>query len=161
MATVNDTIAFALKTSQMMLQRLVTDLAPHEYLHRPTPKANCAAWLLGHLVLTERSALRRVGAPLPEIPPGFEQRFSREAGCPEAAEFGDVSGLAATFNDHRERLIAAIKSAPAELLDRRPEKPSPMFGNLAEAAQFIALHTVLHAGQISTIRRSLGRPPLM
>src|SRR5205809_792279 len=117
MTTVNDTIAFTLKTSQMMLQRLVMDLAPQEYLHRPTPKANCAAWLLGHLVLTERSALRRVGAPLPEIPAGFEQRFSRDAGCPEAAEFGDVSGLLATFIEHRDRLIAAIKAASAMVLN--------------------------------------------
>lgn len=161
MSTGNDAIAFALTTSQTMLKRFVADLGPQDYLHRPTPQANCAAWIVGHLALSDRGTLKRIGAPLPDLPAGFEHRFSREQGCPQAAEFGDASQLIAVFDEHRHRLIAAVKALPAEVLDKPLEKPHPMFRTVGELVTFMALHSTMHAGQISIIRRSLGRPPLV
>src|SRR5688572_13462123 len=105
MPTANDVIAAALTTSQMMLKRFLADLGPQEYLHRPTPKANCAAWIVGHLTLTDRNGLKRLGAAAPELPAGFDRQFSREEGCPEAGEFGDVSRLIPLFDENRSRLI--------------------------------------------------------
>ena len=161
MPTANDAIAFALSTSQTMFKRFLADLSPQDYLHRPTPKANCAAWIVGHLALSDRSVLKRLGAPLPELPEGFEKRFSRDEGCPQADEFGDLSRLVDVFDEHRGRLVAAVRAAPAEALDRPMDKPHPMFRTVGEMVTFMALHTTMHAGQVSTIRRSLGRPPLV
>lgn len=161
MSTANDAIAFALTTSQTMLKRFVADLGPQDYLHRPAPKANCAAWLVGHLALSDRATLKRIGAPLPELPAGFDHKFSREEGCPQAEEFGDVSQLMGVFDEHRNRLIAAVKSLPSEQLDKPLEKPHPMFRTIGELVTFMALHSTMHAGQVSIIRRSLGRPPLI
>ena len=161
MPTANETIAFALTTAQSLLKRYVADLTPDEYLHRPAPKANCTAWLIGHLTLSDRAVLKRLGAPLPELPEGFEHRFSRDEGCPQAAEFGDVSKLMSLFDEHRSRLVATIRAAPPELLDKPLDKPHPMFSNVGEVATFIALHGAMHAGQITIIRRSLGRPPII
>jgi hypothetical protein len=159
--TANDAIAFALTTGQALLKRYVGDLTPQEYLHRPAPKANCVAWLIGHLTLSDRSLLKRLNAPLPELPEGFEHRFSRDEGCPQAGEFGDVSGLMPLFDEHRNRLVAAVKAAPPELLDKPLDKPHPLFSTVGEVATFLALHGAMHAGQITIIRRSLGRPPLI
>ena len=161
MPTANDVIAGALTTSQLMLKRFLADLGPDEYLHRPTPKANCAAWIVGHLTLTDRNGLKRLGAPAPELPTGFDRQFSREEGCAQAGDFGDVSRLIPLFDENRSRLIAAVRAAPAEALDKRIEPPHPMFGTVGESLAFLALHTTMHAGQITTIRRSLGRPPLI
>ena len=161
MATGNEMIAYALTTSHALFKRLMEDMAPQDYLHRPTPKANCAAWIVGHLTLSERSVLKRLGAPLPELPEGFEHRFSREEGCPQAAEFGDAAQLMPLFDEHRRRLIEAVRSATPEQLDRPLDKPHPMFRTMGEVATFMALHGTMHAGQISTIRRSLGRPPII
>ena len=161
MPAANDVIAGALSTSQMMLKRFLADLGPQEYLHRPTPKANCAAWIVGHLTLIDRLGLKRLDAPAPELPAGFDRHFSREEGCPQAGEFGDVSRLIPLFDEHRGRLIAAVRAAPGEVLDRRIEPPHPMFGTVGESLAFLAMHTTMHAGQITTIRRSLGRPPLI
>lgn len=162
MSSPNDLIAHALRGSMLMLKRFTEDLKPDEYLHRPTPKANCAAWLIGHLALSDRSVLERLGASdLPELSEGFKQRFSRDAGCPEAGEFGDVARLMPVFESHRNALIATVQRAPRELLDKPVEKPHPMFATLGELANFMALHACVHAGQITIIRRSLGRPPLI
>jgi len=49
MPTASDVLAHALSSTQLMLHRFSADLQPAEYLHRPTPRANCAAWTIGHL----------------------------------------------------------------------------------------------------------------
>ena len=162
MQSPTDPLVHLLKISQMMLTRYTQDLGPDEFLHRPTEKSNCAAWLIGHLTLTERMALRVFGAEAPPLPDGFEKRFSRDEGCPQAHEFGDVTKLINLFNEHRNRLIEAVRRATPEQLAKPLEKP---IGNVAatvgEVINFIAVHVMMHAGQITTIRRSLGRPPLM
>ena len=161
MPTGNEAIAYALTTSHALFKRFMEDMTPQDYLHRPTPKANCAAWIVGHLTLSERSVLKRLGAPLPELPEGFERRFSREEGCPQAAEFGDVTQLMPLFDEHRRRLIEAVKSATPEQLDKPMDRPHPMFKTMGEVVTFMALHGAMHSGQISTIRRTLGRPPIV
>jgi uncharacterized damage-inducible protein DinB len=160
--TINDTIAYSLHTSRMLLHRYLDDLSPQEFLHRPTPTANCAAWLVGHLILGDRGAMKRLGLEdLPILPEGFEKRFSRDEGCPQALEFGDVGLLRPLFDQHRDRLIERVKSASAQDLSRRLEQPHPLFQTVGESLLFNALHVSVHAGQMTIIRRSLGRPPLV
>jgi hypothetical protein len=162
MSTANDVIAHGLTRSMMMLKRFTADLKPDEYLHRPTDKANCAAWLIGHLTLSDRHVLKLLSpSNLPELPAGFEGRFSQEEGCPQAGEFGDVSTLVPVFERNRTALIEALRRATPEQLDQPVGKPNPMFGTVGELANFMALHSAMHAGQITIIRRSLGRPPLI
>ena len=162
MPTANEILVHSLRTSQALLQRYVADLTPQEMLHRPAPAANCAAWLIGHLVLVERNALKRLGVTdLPALPDGFEKRFSRDEGCPQASAFGDVTGLMPLFDQHRARLIDAVMRAPAAQLDAPIEPPHPMFKTVAEATNFYAAHVAMHAGQVTIIRRSLGRPPIV
>jgi hypothetical protein len=165
MHSASDVIAHSLTVSRDMLVRYVQDLTPQEYVHRPTPRANCVAWLLGHLTLTERGVLKSVFAAdpdaLPPLPDGYEKRFSRDDGCPQAEEFGDVSNLLPLFVSHRDLLIERVRSASPEDLSRPREKPRPMFSTVGEFANFLGAHSAMHAGQITIIRRSLGKPPLV
>ena len=159
--TPNDAIVYALTGGGQLVRRFVEDLKPEEFLHRPSPNANCVAWVVGHLALSDRNALKRLGASLPELPAGFEHRFSRDEGCPQAKEFGDVSNLLSIFEDHRRRLIEAVRSATPEQLDRPVDPPHPRFKTPGEFATFMGLHSAMHAGQITLIRRSLGKPPII
>jgi hypothetical protein len=162
MSTINDYLVHSLSTSQNLLQRYVADLTPQEYLHRPTSKANCAAWLLGHLILSERRALGVMGVTnLPTLPEGFEKRYARDPGAPTASDFGDVMVLLPLWNQHRSLLIETVGKAGGEQLDKPMEKPGPMFSTVGQFANFMAQHTTMHAGQITIIRRSLGKPPLV
>jgi hypothetical protein len=147
MPTPNDVIVSSLSTSQKLLNRYCDDLTPAEYLHRTCPGGNCPAWLIGHLVLTERSALGRAGVTdLPPLPEGFEKRFSRDPEAPKAESFGDISQLLSLFNQHRQLLIDRVKTLSAQALEQPLDKPHPMFANV---------------GQITMVRRSLGRPPIV
>jgi uncharacterized damage-inducible protein DinB len=162
MLSPTDVLVHSLSSSQKLLNRYCEDLTPAEYLHRPCGGANCVAWLIGHLVISERSALGRVGmTDVPPLPEGFEKRFARDAEAPKAEAFGDVSILLPLFNQHRQLLIDTVKGMPVEKLEQPLEKPHPMFGNIWSVVNFMALHVSMHAGQITIIRRSLGRPPLM
>ena len=87
MSTSNDMIINALESSRMLLSRFVSDLTPTEYLHRITPQANCVAWLLGHLTLSDVRLIKMLGGEAPTLPDGFDKRFSRDEGCPQAGEF--------------------------------------------------------------------------
>jgi DinB superfamily len=164
MPTANDMLVHTLTTSQGMLNRYCDDLKPEEYLHRPCAGGNCAAWLIGHLILTERKLLERMGvtADLPALPDGFEKRFSRDPEAPKASDFGDVTILLPLFNKHRQLLIEAARRAPAELLDKRLEQPHPFFATVGEIVNVLGgPHVAMHGGQITIIRRSLGRPPIV
>ncbi|HEY7118033.1 MAG TPA: DinB family protein [Tepidisphaeraceae bacterium] len=164
MPTPNDVLVHSLTASQAMLNRYCQDLKPEEYLHRPCAGGNCTAWLIGHLILTDRRALGRLGvtADLPPLPDGFEKRFARDPEAPRASDFGDVTILLPLFNKHRQLLTEAARRAPAELLDKPVEQPHPMFGNVGEAVNYVSgAHVAMHAGQITIIRRSLGKPPLV
>jgi hypothetical protein len=161
MRTPNDVLVHSLTATKLMIERFTADLMPGEYLHRPTPRANCAAWTVGHLALSDRHVLKQFGAELPPIPEGFEHRFSRDEGCPQAEDFGDVSAIVPVFNAHRTKLIDVIRDVPPEQLAKSMEKPHPMFKTLGEYVSFMSAHTAMHVGQITIIRRSLGRPPIV
>jgi len=161
MNTAADAIAHSLTNSKLMLHRFTDDLKADEYLHRPTPKANCVAWLIGHMALADRRMLVLLGVEPPKLPEGFDKQFSRDEGCPQAGEFGDVSRLLPIFDQHRDLLIESVKKATTEQLDKPTERIMPMFKNVGELINFMALHTTMHAGQITIIRRSLGKPPII
>jgi uncharacterized damage-inducible protein DinB len=162
MPTPNDVIVHSLTVAQQLLNRYCEDLTPAEYLHRPCAGSNCAAWLLGHLVISERSALGRVGvSDLPALPEGFDKRFARDAATAQAAEFGDVTTLLPLFNRHRQLLIDSVKALDPAVLDKPLEKPHPLFATVGQVLGFVGLHVSMHAGQVTIIRRSLGRPPMV
>ena len=163
MSPLNDAVVNSLLVSQRLLNRYCGDLNPQEWLHRPCAGGNTAAWIVGHLVLTDRLALGRVGVTqLPPLPDGFEQRFARDEAAPKASEYGDVTLLLPLFNRHREMLIETVTGAGPDVLKRLLEKPHPLYGShVWEAVAFMGSHTSMHAGQITIIRRSLGRPPIV
>ncbi|CAN5702526.1 hypothetical protein BH09PLA1_BH09PLA1_27080 [soil metagenome] len=161
MPTANEMIVVSLTTAKMMARRFTEDFQPGEYLHRPAAKANCAAWLLGHLTLTNRRTASLFHADLPALPDGFEQRFARDETAPGASEFGDCGSLLPLLEQSFDALIAVVRTASPEQLDTAVARPTPMYKTLGTLANFMALHALVHIGQITTIRRSLGRPPLI
>jgi uncharacterized damage-inducible protein DinB len=162
MSDANNMLVYTLTTSQQMLNGFLADLSPADYLHRAAPKANCAAWIVGHLTLTDRRILGRLDInDLPALLEDFETRFARSEEAAAATTFGDVTILKPLFNAHRDRLIAAARSVTPEQLAAVLPVPTPRFKTIGEMLFFMPLHVVMHCGQLSTIRRSLGRPPLI
>jgi uncharacterized damage-inducible protein DinB len=163
-ATFREAASYALEFSARMIDMYFADLTPAELLHRPTAAANCPAWTLGHLILSERWMASMVGASestLPPLPEGFERRFSRADNAPAADDYGDTSTLLPLFHAHRRALVAAVKAAPVEKLAEPQANRMNLFSTVGEAILFNALHQTMHAGQVTITRRALGRPPVI
>ena len=164
MSALNDAVAHSLVTSQRLINRFCEDLKPEEYLHRPCSGGNNTAWILGHLILTDRLALARAGvSDLPALPAEFEKRFGRDEAASKATEFGDVTILLPLFHRHRELLIEAVREMSPAALEKPLDKPHPLYGSQTwEAIHFASgVHTATHVGQITIIRRSMGKPPIV
>jgi len=162
MKTANEVMANGLVESQAYLHRFIDDLKPAEFLYRLAPKANCAAWILGHLALTDRRGLAALKvSEMPKLPEGFEKRFGRDEAAAMATDFGDLTILPKVFDENRKALIEAVKKAPLEQLNAPLPFEHPRFKTPGEMVSFYSLHTAMHAGQITFIRRSLGRPPVV
>jgi hypothetical protein len=161
MSKIQDTLIFGIKSSKEMLDGFTADLKGSEWDHRAVPHSNCTAWLVGHLILVDRRALELAGVnDLPELPADFAAKFGRENNAPFAETFGDPSNLMPMFDKQREMLMAAIARLPESKFDETLPKPNPRFKTYGEFFSFMAYHVMVHCGQISTIRRSLGRAPL-
>jgi hypothetical protein len=161
--TANDVLAAGYRMSAQLFHRMVDDLTPEEFNKQPVSGANCAAWVVGHLAMVLRNSARRMGATnLPEIPNEVTTKLKatrQPAG--EQCGYGDPKSLLAVFDASLERFVVAIRALPAEALTAASDISVPFPTNRAEAIQFGALHIAMHTGQLSTIRRSLGKPPLV
>ena len=161
--TPNDLLANAYATGQKLVHVMIDDLTPDEFARQPVPGANCPAWIVGHLAVTLRNGLRRMEfSDVPDLPAGLEDKFKatrQTAG--DQSGYGDAKALVALFDACIERFIQVVRGLPADELAGPPDFRGPFATNRAEAIQFGALHIVLHAGQLSTVRRSLGKPPVL
>jgi hypothetical protein len=160
--TITQSILGLLLRSQVLLQQMTKDLTPEQWLHRPCKGANPPAWIIGHLCVVERIGCCVAAGHEPPLPdPDFEKRFVRGTPVPEDADFGDIGQLIPTFDRYRAVIVDAVAHMPLEKFDQPLAKPHPLFKNVGEMMSFLPMHTMLHLGQLSTIRRSLGYPPLL
>lgn len=157
-----DAMAHAIRTASNAFLFFSNDISGTDWTHRVCKDASCAAWITGHLVLSARQMMKVMGIePAPALPEGFEKRFGQKEDAPKANDFGDVSILRDLFKATHEHFAAGVAKLTPQKLSEKLEKPSPMFGTVGELAAFAPIHMAMHMGQISTIRRSLGRPPLV
>lgn len=161
--TPQQAIAYSLRSSKLMFHRYLDDLTPDEFQHRPCLGANNASWIIGHLTCTDRGQLEKLGATsLPALPEGFKDRFAttRAAATGTNADFGEPHELMHHFDAHRDLLIKTVETTPEQVLKAEAPFNSPLFADRGESLMFLGIHTAMHLGQLSVIRRSLGRPPL-
>jgi uncharacterized damage-inducible protein DinB len=154
-------LQFALESSRRMLHMFVDDLTAEERRHRICPEANCVDWLVGHLTLTEQRFHAVFDAKAPALPEGFDALFARDDAAVRRPDYGDTTGLMARFDEQRNATIARVSEFTIEQLMVPLAKPHPRFSTLGEAAIFCAIHVTMHAGQMSMIRRMLGKPPVI
>src|SRR5262245_33031774 len=135
--TPNDVLAAAYRMAAGLLHRLVDDLTPAEFERQPVPGANCACWVVGHLALTLRNSLRRLGVTdvptFPEEIAGKLQTTKQAAG--EQCGYGEPRALLALFDAYVERFTALVRTLPAEMLAGEPAFRGPFATNQAEAIQ--------------------------
>ena len=158
-----DYLAHAYTTGGRLVHMMVDDLTPEEFERQPVSGANCAAWVVGHLTFTLRAGLiRKRVHGLPDFPAELKDKVtSTKQVASEQSGYGDPNALLALFDIHLDHFVRWVQGLTPEALDGALEYKAPFATSFGEAVQFGALHIALHVGQLSTIRRALGRPPLV
>jgi hypothetical protein len=159
--TGKEAIRTALQSTQQMLGMYLSDLADQDILVRPVPGANHIAWQLGHLIHAEQQLLQQLpGAKYPELPAGFaEQHKTAQAAVDPPKGFLSKTQYLELFNKNRATTLATLEKMSEADLDR------PTTGQMAQFAPTLGAllllqsnHTLMHGGQITVVRRKLGKP---
>jgi uncharacterized damage-inducible protein DinB len=161
--TATELIVGGYRMARQMVHSMCADLTEEEFRHQPVPGANSAAWIVGHLAVTARRTAERVGATdLPMLTEEFVGKFSQtKRPATVQTDLGTKQELLDLLNVSVEKLMEALKTLPAEGLSGPAPAPGRFATNYGEALLFGAMHVTLHCGQLSTIRRSLGKPPMV
>ena len=158
-----DVAATALKSTQNMLGMYISDLSDADLLVRPVPGANHTAWQLGHLIASESMLKKQYPHFVyPELPAGFvEQHKPTTASMEPAKGFASKEEYLKLFNAARNATLANLASCSDADLDKPTEGNMAGFApNLAAMFLLISNHVLMHAGQVTVVRRLLGKPVL-
>jgi hypothetical protein len=162
--TIFDLVASGYRMGRQIIHNMCADLTPEEFQHQPFTGANSAAWIVGHLALTAKRSAERLGATgVPEVSQEFVGRFkaTRQPAVGQP-NLGSKTELLALLDVAIDKLMEAIRQLPPESLVGPATNSAPPFITCAgDMLLFGAMHITMHCGQLSTIRRSLGKPPLV
>lgn len=159
---ITDQLATGLQASLSLLQMTLADFSDADLMVRPVPNANHTNWQLGHLVVSETDLLKMIGAKMPDLPPGFADKYTKAASAgDDAAKFLSKQQLLAQCDKTRAAAAAFTK----ELSDQQLAAPGPeplrrMAPTVADLIAMLSVHTAMHLGQFQVIRRKLGKPIL-
>jgi len=156
-----DTIKHTLQASPHVIEKYLEDLSDAEILERPVPLANHIAFQLGHLVLAERLALEELAVKdLPELPKDFSKNHQKDnhlSDNPE--EFSSKDIYLALLKVHRQASIKYLENLTEKDLDREgPLSMRSYAPTLGLALNMNGIHSLMHVGQISVLRRKLEKP---
>src|SRR5687768_10905132 len=153
-----------LQETHNMVGMYLGDLSDADLLVRPAPSANHIAWQLGHLILSERQMLKDniPGVEYAQLPAGFhDQHDAKNSQTEPPYGFLKKADYLELFKNSRAATVAAVSRLTESDLD------APTVGVMAQFAPTLgkmlnatAIHTMMHAGQFSAVRRKLGKPVL-
>ncbi len=141
------------------LEKSVADLAPREWLKRPSETANHLAWIVGHLVYSRKSLLGRLGTEWNQPWLGL---FARGVKLEADAAYPTPETLLSAWRETSKLLTGALESVTEEVLAQpAPQGPPSADGKWSGRINFLAIHETYHIGQASYLRRWMGHKGLM
>ena len=144
----------------MVTQRLLDGLSDADLLVRPVEGANCIAWQLGHLIVSEHAIAESVRkGEMPKLPDGFREAYSKETSKGDLAHPLSKGEYLRLMDEQRAGTLKILDAVGDAGLDQPgPENFRSMFPTVADVLSLLINHEVMHAGQYSVVRRKLGKP---
>ena len=161
--TANEALSLALEAGSDWLLAIVRDLKGDELLTRPTENGgNHALWVLGHLATSEAAIINGYvlgnANPLKSWEPLFGMGSSPSD---NAADYDSVESLLAKFKEVRQATLQTLQEISPEELDAQTGADYPIFSTKGKCFAMMVSHQAFHTGQLSDVRRALGKKPLL
>ena len=157
-------IKAVLHSTRGMFSWYLSDLRDADLLVRPVPNANHTAWQLGHLISAEIELLKAYlpGAQFPTLPPGFKEQHDKATAAMEPPKgFATKEQYMGLFGQLREAVIAAVdKLSDADLSKPTSGQMAKFAPTVGELLILCSNHVLMHLGQVTVVRRKLGKPIL-
>lgn len=144
--------------------RLMVDLGEDEFLSQAAGGGHSPQWILAHLTVVADYAGLMIGMK-PAAPKAMREAFGPgSAESPREDVDFSRSALAAGLRPAYERLYESLDSADVDSLSG-PHGVDLLAGTAIVTkadlvAHILTTHIATHVGQLSALRRSLGRAPL-
>jgi len=133
---------------------------------QPDNRVNSLSWIAGHLTATRHRNLERIGA-IAELFPYMDVFFIKDAPPPAARAldpaltYPDLEELRHYWDLYAKAFNHALDKMPEAQFRAELPSVSPTGGRtLLDILSFVSLHESYHIGQMSTLRRQLGLPPM-
>ena len=151
----------ALAFARRITLGLLEDVPLDKLLHQPFPGANHAMWILGHIACADDWFLRTLGPRPSQLPEGWDELFGSGASLrTDSAAYPSWTQVLDQAAARREELVAWFRSLTEDELGQAlPENLQPFGATNGVLMSTLAWHEGLHAGQLTTVRRSLGLAP--
>lgn len=152
----------SLRFARHMTLAFLDSIPEVHWLHAPVDGGNHAAWIAGHVAWEDDDCLRRlVKGRGRKLPQAWHDAFATgtRPGADRSAYPSDP-GLRAALTTYREELIDFFKDSADRLTDPLPEGLHGFAKDLAALMPAIACHEMIHAGQLTVIRKRLNLAPV-
>jgi hypothetical protein len=143
--------------------RMLDSFAPAQLLHANFPGENHALWTMGHLITGYAWWAGMIDGTPAQYPPAYDALFGyKSTPTDDPAAYPHPDEVRRVFDGAWRRVMDAAHS----LTDADALRPTATDSHGFAASRLEAIYKLLwhegwHQGQLSTLRRSLGFPPLM
>jgi uncharacterized damage-inducible protein DinB len=152
-----------LKFSRKISGDLISTVPEGKLAFQPCPTDNNVLWSLGHLAMTYNWLTGLAGGDAGKLPESYGGLFggkSKPTG--NAKDYPSLSELRMAFDDQYNRFVTTMEKLPeADLSTSVADKTGGFASDKLDLIHKATWHEGWHAGQISSIRRALGLPPVM
>jgi uncharacterized damage-inducible protein DinB len=157
-----DAIKYNLDSNMHMFKAFLADLSDGDLLVRPVPAANHAAWQIGHLIAAEVSLIESLECKTAPLPPGFAEKHKKEmVGNDSPGAFLKKQEYLDLLDKVRAGTLAALNSmSDADLAKPTTGSMKDFAPNNGSMFLLVANHVMMHGGQLTVLRRKLGKPIL-
>jgi hypothetical protein len=145
---------------------LIEDVADEEWFTIPEGAVSHIGWQVGHLAMAEYglTLLRIRDRQLEdkELIPNEFLRVFKKGSTPVAGSAGhpSVVEMRQTLDRVHKRALSEMATYSESLLNEPLPDPTAVYPNKLGSLLFCPAHEMLHAGQIGTLRRMLGKTPV-
>ncbi len=164
--SLNDALIMVITFTRNQTLKLVADLSDEQLAVQPAPKTNHAAWVLGHILVSDYSFLQLIsGTPVPDWVDETVRAIYGNKSEPSAdkSKYKPKQFYIEKLIAVREQIYTRLKAMTAADFDAPHPDPArrERFPTVGHMVTFYGTwHEAYHSGQLSAWRRVQGLPPV-
>ena len=154
--TIKDHLLFMMETNQLAIRQLIDDISEEESMVQISNRFNHIRWQVGHIAYFDNKSLELFGGEVFDFTKWRKLFASKSELSNDPAVYPEMGELRFSLYDVHRKLIETTNELTDSDLERTfgsgdNEKP------IWRPITFYCMHEFYHAGQITQIRRLLGR----